>query len=211
MTPIVYLHGFGSSPLSTKARYFERRFAQRGNAIQLPELDAGDFEKLTITGQLKILERSVNGNPAILVGSSLGGYLAALYASRHSNIERLILLAPALQFPSRWRRRFAASELERWKQQGALKFYHYGHKEERALGYQFVTDALQYPEEPDCRQPMLILHGRYDNVVPVEISQQYAAHHPNVMLRVVESGHELTDVLDRLWAETITFLGFQKP
>jgi hypothetical protein len=30
-----------------------------------------------------------------------------------------------------------------------------------------------------------------------------------VELRLLESGHELTDVLDQLWEETARFLGFQ--
>jgi hypothetical protein len=28
-------------------------------------------------------------------------------------------------------------------------------------------------------------------------------------LRLLESGHELTDVMDRMWAEAAMFLGFQ--
>ena len=55
-----------------------------------------------------VIERAVGEQPAILIGSSLGGYLAALYAARHpAQIERLVLLAPAFQFPRRWRERYS--------------------------------------------------------------------------------------------------------
>jgi pimeloyl-ACP methyl ester carboxylesterase len=140
----------------------------------------------------------------------MGGYLAALYAARHPDaVEKLVLLAPAFQFPTRWRARYSAEELERWRADGTIPFFHYGFKEERGLGYQIVDDAVQYEDEPAFRQPALILHGRRDDVVPVEVSKVFAEGHPNARLRVVESGHELTDVLDELWTETAGFLGFQ--
>ena len=48
-----------------------------------------------------------------------------------------------------------------------------------------------------------------DEVVPAEVSTRFAEQHPNVRLRLLESGHELTDVMDRMWAEAAMFLGFQ--
>jgi pimeloyl-ACP methyl ester carboxylesterase len=206
----VYLHGFASSPLSNKATFFQGRFAELGLRLEVPQLDEGNFEALTITGQLKVIDRAVGPDPAILIGSSLGGYLAALYAAHHSNIARVVLMAPAFQFPKRWREKFPAEELAVWKSEGSRKFYHYAFHEERPLGYGFVEDSDRYEDEPDFRQPGLILHGTADSVVPVEVSCQFAARHPNVTLRVFESGHELTDVLHPMWAETAMFLGFQK-
>jgi len=106
MTRVVYLHGFASSPLSGKAQFFRRKFEALGIAMEIPQLDEGRFEELTISSQLAVIERAVGEQPAILIGSSLGGYLAALYASRHpSRVSKLVLLAPAFQFPRRWRER----------------------------------------------------------------------------------------------------------
>ena len=211
MTRVVYLHGFASSPASTKSQFFLRRFAEIGVPFVIPPLDRGDFEKLTVTGQLDVIDQAVRGESVTLMGSSLGGYLAALYASRHKNVERLVLLAPAFQFPSRWRKRFSMDEFAEWKRTGVRPFFHYAYIEDRPLGYQFVADAVEYEDEPDFSQPVLILHGARDEVVPVEVSEQFAAGHPNAILKVVPSGHELTDVLERLWTETAMFLGFQKP
>jgi pimeloyl-ACP methyl ester carboxylesterase len=206
---IVYLHGFASSPQSSKAQFFRKLFTGRGVPIEIPQLDENNFERLTITRQLCVIDRTVRGEQVTLMGSSLGGYLAALYAARNPNVERLILLAPAFQFPSRWRQRFAPDDLARWKRDGSYAFYHYAFKEDRALGYRFVEDAVQYEDEPDFRQPALVLHGIHDPVVPAEASQGFAQRHPNVELRLLESGHELTDVLVQLWEETARFLGFQ--
>src|SRR5277367_3561711 len=128
---IVYLHGFASSPQSSKARFFAERFQAAGVPFEAPQLDEGNFEGLTISGQLRVVEKAVGGEPAVLMGSSLGGYLAALYAARNiETIEKLILLAPAFQFPTRWKARYPAGELELWRRRGTKLFFHYGVKEE---------------------------------------------------------------------------------
>ena len=209
---VVYLHGFASSPLSSKAQFFRRKFAACGVPMEIPQLDQGRFEELTISGQLRVIEQAVGEGPAILMGSSLGGYLAALYAARHPpQIKRLVLLAPAFQFPRRWRERYSPED---WKREGFMAVVHYGDGRERRLGYQFVEDAAQYEDEPEFPQPALILHGVHDSVVPAGISSAYAARRTNVELALVESGHELTDVLEPMWKQISDYLSvspFQKP
>jgi pimeloyl-ACP methyl ester carboxylesterase len=206
---IVYLHGFASSPQSGKAQFFAAKFAALGVPFTAPQLDEGNFEGLTITGQLRVVEKAVGGERVVLMGSSLGGYIAALYAARSVQVDKLVLLAPAFQFPSRWRARYSAEELELWRRRGTIPFFHYGFKEERGLGFQIVEDARKYEDEPAFPQPALVLHGRKDEVVPAELSKAFAEGHPNVKLRLLDSGHELTDALEDLWAETAAFLGFQ--
>jgi pimeloyl-ACP methyl ester carboxylesterase len=206
---IVYLHGFASSPQSSKARFFARKFEELGVSFVAPRLDEGNFEGLTISGQLRVVDEAVHGEPVVLMGSSLGGYIAALYAARNVQVDKLVLLAPAFQFPTRWRARYSAEELELWRQRGTIPFFHYGFNEERGLGFQIVEDALKYEDEPAFGQPALVLHGRRDEVVPAALSKVFAEGHPNVTLRLFDSGHELTDVMDEMWAETAAFLGFQ--
>jgi uncharacterized protein len=208
MTRVVYLHGFASSPLSNKAQFFRRKFAACGVPMEIPRLDEGRFEDLTISGQLEVIERAVGGQPAILMGSSLGGYLAALYAARHPQhyVERLVLLAPAFQFPRRWRERYSDQEWERWQREGSAPVFHYGDGRERRLRYRFVEDAAQYEDEPEFPQPALILHGVHDSVVPASISSAYAARHSSVRLVLLESAHELSDVLEPMWLQISSFL-----
>jgi pimeloyl-ACP methyl ester carboxylesterase len=202
----IYLHGFASSPQSNKAQFFRKRFEEKGRTLEIPALDGGDFTHLTITGQLEIIDSVVAGQAATLIGSSMGGYLAALYAARHANIEKLVLLAPAFQFPSRWRQRYAPEVLARWQRDGFAPVFHYGYNREVPLGYQLLEDSRNYEDEPELTQLALVLHGSRDPVVPASISTGYAASHPNVILRLFDSGHELTDVLEDLWAETAHFL-----
>jgi pimeloyl-ACP methyl ester carboxylesterase len=197
---VVYLHGFASSPQSSKAQFFKRKLNAEGIDVEIPRLDGGDFEHLTITSQLAIVDQAVGGRPTVLFGSSLGGYLAAVYAARHPEIERLVLLAPGFQFPSRWPLRYSAEELARWKREGSAPVFHYGEKREMRLGYELMEDSLRYEDEPDVRQPTLIFHGTKDDVVLAEVSQTFAARHPNAELHLMDSGHELTDVLEEMWA-----------
>ncbi len=210
MTRVVYLHGFASGPGSGKAQFFRTKFEQRRVPFEIPQLDEGDFQNMTVSTMLRVIDRAVHGDRVIMMGSSLGGYLAALYAARHNNVDRSILLAPAFQFPKRWRERYG-DQLAGWKRDGSLPFFHYSFGEERPLGYGFVEDAGKYEDEPDFAQPALVLHGINDPVVPIEVSRNFCAHHRNSNLCELDSAHELTDVLDSLWSRTASFLGFQNP
>jgi uncharacterized protein len=50
--------------------------------------------------------------------------------------------------------------------------HHYGEKRELPLSYDFVTDALEYQEDLLTRPiPTLILHGSYDEVIPIQASR----------------------------------------
>jgi uncharacterized protein len=204
---VVYLHGFASSPASSKAGFFRARFAEAGVQALIPTLDGGDFEHLTITSQLAIVEHVAGDGPVMLMGSSLGGYLAALYAARHrEQVARVILMAPAFCFARRWSA--GLPDVEDWKRTGSKRVFHYGENRERSLGYALIEDGMRYEDYPDVRQPALVLHGANDPVVPVELSVEFARiHAETATLRVYQSGHELTDVLEPMWLDIGKFLG----
>jgi pimeloyl-ACP methyl ester carboxylesterase len=206
---VIYLHGFASGPSSAKAAFLAAKFQQAGISLEIPALDEGDFPNLTITRQLNVVRQVVARRPVVLVGSSLGGYLAALYAARHSEVEKLVLLAPAFDFSRRWRRLIGDAEMAEWRRTGWRKVYHYSQRLERDLSYQFIEDAGTYEPFPEVSQPTLILHGRDDSVVPITSSYEFASARPNVAVLALRTGHEMTDVLDRIWQETARFLGIR--
>jgi hypothetical protein len=193
---VVYLHGFASSPRSRKALFFADKLAALGFSVEIPDLAQGDFLHLTISNQLQVLERAARGEPLILIGSSMGGYLAALYAARHPEVDRLILLAPAFRFHELWTKEFGPERLRLWKEKGSIPIFHYGKQGNMLLGYQLMEDAAQFEAFPDFSQPGLLFHGTEDPLVPVSQSAAFSSAHPNVRLIELPSGHELTDVLD---------------
>src|ERR1051326_128640 len=200
MTHILYLQGFASGPSSSKARYFREGLQTAGAKVDVPDLAAGDFEHLTITSQLDVIEGTARRNgqseTVCLIGSSMGGYLAALYAGNHPEVERLVLLAPAFGFSRRWPERLGGEVVAQWRSTGAMEVFHYGENRMRSLSYTLLEDGARYEDYPGFHQPALIFHGAADDVVPARYSQEFAASHPNVTLEVVNSGHELLDVLD---------------
>lgn len=198
---LIYLHGFASGPGSGKAQYFRRRFAELGVEMQIPDLNEGDFENLTIGRQLRAIERIAGGQDVRLIGSSMGGYLAALYAARHPEVRRLVLLAPAFGFARRWRAMLGPEKIEQWRREQSLPVFHYGDKMERRVGYSLLEDAEQYEDYPQVPRPVVIFHGRKDEVVPVEYSESFTQRNPGARLRVMDSGHELLNVLEEMWVE----------
>jgi pimeloyl-ACP methyl ester carboxylesterase len=207
MTRILYLHGFASSPASNKARYFRNYLENAGARVDVPDLAAGDFEHLSITGQLAVIGQVAAGDAVSLIGSSLGGYLAALYAARHPEVGRLVLLAPSFAFARLWGSTPAGAEqVEEWRRTGSMEVFHYGENRNCRLGYQLLADAGRYEDYPDCSQPALIFHGIDDDAVPVASSREFSARHPNATLEVLDSGHQLLDMLDYMAPKIARFL-----
>ena len=136
----------------------------------------------------------------------MGGFLAALYAAAHPEAERLVLLAPAFGFVNRWREIQGVEAIARWRDSGSLEVFHYGDKAMRSLHYGLLENAATFPAFPDFRQPAVIFHGVNDTVVPIDLSRQFIASHPNAQLRELESDHELLNVLNEITAEAVAYM-----
>lgn len=206
MSRFIYLHGFASSPSSRKARFFEQRFHELGIRLEIPDLAEGNFRELTLSAQLNVLTRLCGGEPISLIGSSMGGYLAALYAARHPEVKKVVLLAPAFSFASRWPETLGEDTMEQWRRTNTLRVFHYSEGRETELGYQLIEDAAQYEAYPEFDQPTLIFQGRKDTMVPQLYAETFAARRSNATLRLLDSDHDLVNVLDEMWRETEAFL-----
>jgi pimeloyl-ACP methyl ester carboxylesterase len=206
MARYLYLHGFASGPTSKKASIFRSRFEEAGIRLLVPDLAAGDFENLTITGQLEVIEREAGGCPVRLIGSSMGGYLAALYAARHRNAERLVLLAPAFDFVRRWPDTFGVARFEEWKRAGHTQVLHYGEQAERRLSFALYRDAEGYEPYPEVAAPCLVFHGVRDEVVPADCSREFARRNLAAELRLLDDGHELLLPIEDICARAMQFL-----
>jgi len=206
LTTLVYLHGFASGPGSTKAQYFRARLAALGVPLEIPDL-APDFTHLTVSGMLAVVESILARGPAILLGSSLGGYLAALAATRHpAAVRGLVLFAPAFGFAERWETRIGKKALDRWRAARTAPVYHYGFGHEVPLDIELLDDARRYPDEPDADVPTLVFAGRKDDTVPLAAIERFGALRPRRELVVLDAGHEMTEVLEPMWERILPFL-----
>jgi pimeloyl-ACP methyl ester carboxylesterase len=84
----IFIHGLESSVQGTKGVFFRERF---------PDMLLHNFRG-DLQDRLRELNRVLSGkSDIIIVGSSFGGLMAALYAMEHEpKVSKLILLAPAL-------------------------------------------------------------------------------------------------------------------
>ena len=203
---LAYLHGFASGPTSTKAQFFRAGLAALGVTLEIPDL-APDFTHMTMSGQLAAVDGILARGPAVLLGSSLGGYLAALAAARNPDrVRGLVLFAPAFGFAARWETRVGPAAMARWRADGALPVFHYGRGREEPLSIAFLDDARRYPDEPDPRCSALVFAGRHDDAVPLAAVQHFTSARPERELVVLEAGHELVEVLEPMWERTAAFL-----
>ncbi len=207
---ILLLHGFASSAQSAKAQYLGGRFKA------LPQVEfcafdfnptPTDFEYMTITGLINRLRQYLldhhRGNVSI-IGSSMGALVGLHYAHRFGGVERMLFLAPALFYPPGG---FDEQELERWKEEGVRKFFHYAFGGEIPLRYGHYVDGLQYQRPVPPPAPITIIHGRNDDVVPILHSRDYAAAFPDeARLIEVDSDHRLSDRLEFIWGQVQSFL-----
>lgn len=199
---ITYLHGFASSPHSAKVKYLRERFAELSINLKVPDLNQGGFSQLTISRQLAQVSAEFPLPPAsvTLIGSSLGGVTAAWLAEKYPQVQQLVLLAPAWGFLSHWLPRLGEEQLKRWQTEQYLQVYHYGEQRFLPLSYNFLLDARQYHDEQLQRSiPTLILHGRHDDVIPIQSSRNYSADRPWVKLIELDSDHALGNVLAQIW------------
>ena len=88
---LIFLHGLDSSGNGSKGRYFSERY---------PQMLRPDFSGDLPTRLAQLEEVVGKGEDLLLVGSSYGGLLATVFALNHpGKVQRLVLLAPAFNFP----------------------------------------------------------------------------------------------------------------
>lgn len=84
----VFIHGLYSSSQGTKALYFKEHY---------PDMIVEDYRGPVAERMEKLNAVLADKENIILVGSSLGGLMAAMYAcDNEKKIKKLIMLAPAL-------------------------------------------------------------------------------------------------------------------
>lgn len=222
MRPVYYVHGFASSSRSTKAALFADRLGPSGFDVRCPDFNAPEFETLTASRMVAQLEADISSlapGPVALIGSSLGGFVSLHVALRQARrvaagerpaqrIDRLVLLAPALEFGRSSYGTVSPAEVEQWRKTGWLDVFHYGDNRPARVGFALYEDAHLYDsfavKDP---LPTLIFQGTKDAAVEPGMVQRYSAGQPFVSLRMLDDDHLLMENIDTIVRETAAFLG----
>lgn len=91
MIKILYLHGFLSSPFSTKVTQLCQSVGE-GFEVLAPDLNLAPLDVDRLLDSLVTTHRAASTDPLVVVGSSLGGFYAARVATKFG--LRAVLLNP---------------------------------------------------------------------------------------------------------------------
>jgi pimeloyl-ACP methyl ester carboxylesterase len=209
---IIYLHGLGSSPGSTKAQLVSNHYRGLGATVHAPSLALPSFEHLSVDEVVATVMASVQRVPlergVFLIGSSFGGFVATQAFHRLARLDRdrirgLVLLAPVF-YPWHETQTLLTPEVEeRWKRVGVYPIVESETGQEVAVHYRFVEELRRYDSnEVSLSVPTLIVHGTRDVTVSHLQSVQFAKRHNSVELVLIDDDHQLVAdpqaLLDRI-------------
>ena len=211
----LYLHGFASSPASTKARAFEAWGKARDLAIDALDLRVPSFENLRFSAMKARVRAAIDASAApgptssaraVLIGSSLGGLTACRVAEEDSRVCAVLAMAPAFRLADRWKSQMATEAWEAWRRDGFLTVDDHATKKKARVDFGFVEELERLDVGlPDVRVPVLIVHGRQDEVDDIDRSRAFARGKRHVRLIEVDDGHELGASISRILAEAGAF------
>jgi len=209
MTQFIYLHGFASSPSSNKAIVFKNKFKEIGFSLVIPDLEKGNFENINLTYQMNILYDLLDkfkGEEVCLVGSSMGGYLAAIAAQKRKNIQAIYLMAPGFNFMDRWMKKLDLDCADETSWISMVPVFHYGYGVTKLVSTRLFKDAKNWSNlKLDRKIPIRIIHGIHDEVVSVNESRKFVVDRPWSSLKELDADHGLLSHVDWIVADSIKF------
>jgi len=203
---VVICHGFGGT--KTGRRYVKLARLLEKNKIASFRFDfegcgdsEGELETITIKRQVSDLEavinwalkqKNIDKNKIAFLGHSLGTVITTLYVVQNNfPAKTLIFWASAFNqeklFPI-WNTK---NNLRKWKKQG------YFIRKEDKIGINYLKENERKDYSPILSKinvPILIIHGKKDDVVPLRFSKELIKKHKNIRLIIYpKTDHDFED------------------
>ncbi len=184
---MLFAHGFEGSPTGSKPTYMREAFGWEVTAPKMSELG------WSIASQTELLIKHLDeGEYDLVVGSSMGGLAAANASSMRPNEDiRLLLIAPAFGLAENWEG-MGETGRSAWKTTGERRYT--GFELDIVLPWEFMESAERM-SWPIPAHSTAILHGRFDEVVPISYSRKVEESCENVTLYETDDGHRMKDSL----------------
>lgn len=199
----ILCHGMESDKESEKLLSLGRALAARGILglrfdFACSGESEGKFEEITYSGEAEDLNAAFSFmlqyrvKKIGILGSSMGGTAALLFAAGETRVAALVTIAAPLHPEKFTDRLLSPEEAEQWRREG---FIHY---HGRRINVSLLDD-LQTINVPQAakkiRCPVLVIHGDADETVPVEEAHELSARlqGPNKLLILPGGDHRLSD------------------
>ena len=102
----IFLHGLESSSKGTKATFLRTLYPD----MEIPDFRGSLAERMEALGAILAGRKNI-----LLIGSSFGGLMAAIFAMENpAAVDKIVLLAPALNFPEFAGYRIKRIEIPAW-------------------------------------------------------------------------------------------------
>jgi alpha/beta superfamily hydrolase len=179
---VILCHGMESTKESDKLVFLSRALAQRG--ILTLRFDfayvgesSGKFEDITYSGEVEDLKaayslvRERNTGRTAILGSSMGGTVALLFAAQEPSIASVVTVAAPVHPEAFPKRLLTPEQARQWRDRGYI-FFNRQRINASLLHDLERIDVCEAATKINC--PVLILHGDADEVVPV--AEAYELH-----------------------------------
>lgn len=191
--------------------FIKFNFSHNGTTIKNPEgfTDLEAFGNNNYTKQLNDLkcitnwvcdivnryQQFINVNKIALIGHSMGGGIAILFAAEDKRINNLITWASISMCKTPWGN-WPKEQIQAWKNAGVEYYINGRTKQNMPLYYQLYEDFEQHKERLDIAKaiaslniPILTCHGTLDTSVPMENAIALWKSQPNAELFTIEGNH----------------------
>lgn len=181
-TTIFFFGGYSSDMTGTKATALNNwtesnginylRFDYSGHGQSSGDLSKGTLSKWL--GEAEFFFEKFKSKKNIIIGSSMGGWIALLTALKNIDVNGLIGIASAPDFTKNEWDKLSETEKEEFKSNGSILFPDddYGDYE---VFYEFVKDGFQHEilnDKIEITCPVRLLHGKLDKVIAYNVSEK---------------------------------------